>query len=37
MNLGLSQEENDKKLILEFIKNNDNVLYRENEYAHMTS
>ena len=31
------QEENDKKLILEFIKNNDNVLYRENEYAHMTS
>ena len=31
------QEENDKRLILEFIKNNDDVLYRENEYAHMTS
>ncbi|MFR2271311.1 MAG: hypothetical protein ACLS50_09790 [Clostridium sp.] len=31
------QEQNDKKLILKFIKKNDDVLYRDNEYAHMTS
>lgn len=31
------QEQNDKKLILNFIEQNDDVLYRENEYAHMTS
>ncbi|WP_455543983.1 NUDIX hydrolase [Intestinibacter sp.] len=31
------QEENDKKLILDFIEKNDDVLYRENEYAHVTS
>ena len=31
------QEQNDKKLILNFIEKNNDVLYRENEYAHMTS
>lgn len=31
------QEVNDKRVILEFIKNNDNVLLRENEIAHITS
>ena len=31
------QEQNDKKLILNFIEKNDDVLYRDNEYAHMTS
>lgn len=31
------QEVNDKRLILNFINKNDNVLYRENEYAHITS
>ncbi len=31
------QEINDKKIILDFIKNNDNILLRENEVAHITS
>ena len=31
------QEQNDKKLILNFIEKNVDVLYRDNEYAHMTS
>lgn len=31
------QEEKDKEAILEFIKNNDNVLLRENKTAHITS
>lgn len=31
------QEENDKRLILNFIEKNADVLYRDNEYAHMTS
>lgn len=31
------QERKDKELILNYIKNNDDVLYRSNEYAHMTS
>ncbi len=31
------QESNDKRLILNFINKNDDVLYRKNEYAHITS
>ncbi|MEG1311948.1 MAG: NUDIX hydrolase [Romboutsia sp.] len=31
------QEEKDKEIILKFIKENDNVLTRENEVAHITS
>lgn len=31
------QEENDKKLILDYVENNRDVLYRSNEYGHMTS
>ena len=31
------QEKNDKKIILDFIENNENILLRENEVAHITS
>ena len=31
------QEKKDKEIILDFINKNDNVLFRDNEIAHITS